>query len=96
MRGASDAGDVDSTRPSTAENEVGTLMPFEAPSPPPIAVTRSVALVVQAPPASLHAVPPYELDGQIEEPMDFSPILNVAAPDFPPEVWPDGPGPLGF
>jgi hypothetical protein len=80
------------------QDGASTLMPFEVPSPPPIAyaVTTSAAIVVQAPPAALQVVPPNELDSQIEGPMDSSPILHLAAPDFPPEVWPEGPGPLGF
>ncbi len=73
-------------------------MPFEAATPPPVAyaVTTSAALVVHAPLALLHAVPPNEFDSQIEEPMDYSPISDVSAPDYPPEVWPEGAGPLGF
>jgi hypothetical protein len=73
-------------------------MPFEVPSPPAPAypTTRSAAVVMKAPPAALQSVPPSELDGQIEETMDYSPITNLAVPDFPPEEWPEGPGPLGF
>jgi hypothetical protein len=41
---------------------------------------------------------PAEHDDLIEEPMDYTPIApgRVAAPEHPPEEWPDGSGPTGF
>jgi hypothetical protein len=73
-------------------------MPFEAPAIPQhtFPTTKSSAVVIVASPAALQGAPPNELDGQIEEPMDYSPIADVVAPDYPPEEWPEGPGPLGF
>lgn len=73
-------------------------MSFEAPTIPPNAypTTKSAAVVLKASPVVLHAAPPSELDSQVEEPMDYTPISNLAAPDYPPEEWPEGPGPLGF
>jgi hypothetical protein len=59
-------------------------------------VTRSAALIIKVPPTVLESVPPSELDAQIEEPMDYSPIATLSMPDQPDEVWPDGTGPLGF
>ncbi len=60
--------------------------------------TKSVAIVVEAPASVLRAAPPYEFDGHIEEPMDYTPIEvgKLAAPDYPDEEWPAGAGPLGF
>lgn len=60
--------------------------------------TLSAAIVAQAPPSAQQAVPPYEFDGQIEDPMDYSPVKlgGLAAPDLQGEEWPDGTGPLGF
>lgn len=78
---------------------VNALVPFsEAPTPPvsAYAATRSAAIIVQAPLAALDAAPPPDLDSQVEETMDYTPITDVAAPDFPPEEWPEGAGPLGF
>jgi hypothetical protein len=57
--------------------------------------TRSVAVVVKAPTSVLHAVPPAELDDQIEETMNYSPLATIAAPDHPAEEWPEGSGPFG-
>jgi hypothetical protein len=73
-------------------------VPFEVPTAPPprFPTTKSSAVVIFASPAALQSAPPAELDGQVEEAMDYSPITDVVAPDFPPEQWPEGPGPLGF
>lgn len=37
-------------------------------------------------------------DDLIEEPMDYTPIPpdRLAAPEHPPEEWPEGSGPAGF
>jgi hypothetical protein len=58
--------------------------------------SRSVAVIVRAPASVLHVTPPEEFDDQIEEPIDYSPLATVAAPDHPAEEWPEGSGPFGF
>lgn len=59
-------------------------------------VTRSVAVIVEAPRSVLEAVPPREFDSQIEEPMDESAIAALDVPQHPAEAWPEGSGPFGF
>jgi hypothetical protein len=72
-------------------------MLYEAPATPQaLLTTKSSAIVVVASSRVREAAPPTGLDDQVEEPMDYSPIADVVAPDYPPEEWPEGPGPLGF
>lgn len=87
------------TRSVESPVEWGGLMVVAVEAPQQISATtttRSVAIVVKAPPSALRATPPSEFDGHIEETMDYSPVFNPAAPDHPAEEWPEGSGPLGF
>jgi hypothetical protein len=82
--------------PDTPQRSV-IVVAVEAPQQVSVSTTtRSVAVVIKAPPSALHAVPPSEFDGHIEEAMDYSSVPDLAAPDHPAEEWPGGSGPLGF
>ena len=100
-KGSPDARFMDSPTPHKAATRPGGVMvvaTVESPEQRSVAAMTafSSAIVVEARPSALQAIPRAEFDGQIEDAMDYSPISNVAAPDHPAEVWPEGSGPLGF